>query len=676
MKFFRNFNLLLAIAFLATTFTACVDQEFDQPDLGGLTDIEANTTIADLKALHTIGEDATLIEDDLIISGIVIADDLSGNFFKNLTIQDETGGIQLRLNLVGLSDIYPEGSEVFVRCKGLYVGDFAELPQVSGTIEGDAIEEVLVPEFVVPGKTGQDVTPEVITFDQLDDPAFLSSRLNTLVQFENVEFAPAAVGATYADAVNLFSVNLDVQDCNNRVVILRSSGFSDFASDTTPSGNGTLTAVLTVFRDTKQLIIRDTDDVQFDGERCDGSTVGGDLEQIDIIELRELFATGGTEGPTDKKIKGVIVSDDGAANIVGQNLVLQDATGGIVVRFTDFHNLPLGTEIEVNVSGQELSEFSGLLQVNNVPLLNVTDLGTGTLPTPREATIAEITANAEEWESTVVKVIDANITGGSDFAGSRTVTDATGSIPMFTRNSASFANDALPSGNVELVALVGDFNGVQLNMRNGDDVTGGGMTGGGDPIQMDIMELRDLFEGGASAAPNERKIRGVVISDTDNGNLTGRNLVIQDGSGGIVIRFEDIHSFALGEELEVVVSGEELSEFNGLLQVNNVPNDSAVSFGNGTMPDPRVATVQEVLDNSEEWESTLVIISGVTISGTDGIYNGSTTVTDASGSIAMFTRGDASFSGTALPGGEVTLTAIVSEFNDPQVIIRNLNDVN
>lgn len=673
MKFFKNFNLFLAIALLATTFTACVDLEFDEPSLDGLADIAANTTIAELKALHTIGNDAVLVEDDLIIRGVVIADDLSGNFFKNLTIEDETGGIQIRLNLVGLSDVYPQGSEVFVRCQGLFVGDFAELPQISGTVDGDAIEEVLVEDFVIPGKTGQEVTPEVITIDQLDDPTFLSSKLNTLVQLNDVEFAPEAAGGTYAGVI---STNLNIQDCNTRTIILRTSSFADFASELTPTGNGSLTAVLGRFRDDIQLTIRDTDDVQFAAERCDGSVVGGDLEQMDIIELRELFATGGTEGPSGKKIKGVIVSDDGAANIVGQNLVVQDATGGIVVRFTDFHNLPLGTEIEVNVSGQELSEFSGLLQVNNVPLLNVTDLGTGVLPTPREATIAEITANAEEWESTVVKVMDATITGGSNFSGSRTVTDASGSIPMFTRNSASFAEDALPSGSVELVALVGDFNGVQLNMRNGDDVTGGGSTGGGDPVQMDIMELRDLFEGGASSAPNERKIRGVVISDINNGNLTGRNLVIQDGSGGIVVRFEDVHSFALGEELEVVVSGEELSEFNGLLQVNSVPNASAVSFGNGTLPDPRVATVQEVIDNLEDWESTLVVISGVSISGADGIYNGLTTITDPTASIGMFTRGDASFSSTALPSNEVTLTAIVSQFNDPQVVIRNLNDVN
>ncbi|MCI5083134.1 MAG: DUF5689 domain-containing protein [Saprospiraceae bacterium] len=671
MKFFKNFNFLLMIALLATTFTACVDLEFDEPDLGELGDVQANTTIADLIALHTFGEPATLIEDDLVIGGVVIADDLSGNFFKNITIQDETAGIQVRLNLVGLSDIYPQGSEVFVKCKGLYVSDFEGLPQISGSPE-DAIEEVLVPDFVIPGTRDVGITPEVVTISQLEDPTFLRERLNTLVQLEDVEFAPSSAGATYGDAVNLFSVNLDVQDCNNNMIILRSSGYSNFASVPSPTGNGTLTAVLTVFRDTRQLIIRDTSDVQFNGPRCDGSTGSGDLEQIDIIELREMFATGATEGPSNKMIKGIVVSDAAASNIVSQNLIVQDATGGIALRFTDDHNLPLGTEIEVNVTGVELSEFNGLLQLNNLPLFNVTDLGAGTMPTPREATVSEILANAETWESTLVKVVDASITGGGTFAGSTTVADATGSIDMFTRNSASFADNALPAGMVELTALVGSFNGPQLNMRNGDDVSGG--TTGGDPEQMDISALRDVFNMGGTAAPALRKIRGVVISDTDNGNLTGRNLILQDGDAGIVVRFEDEHSFALGEELEVIVSGQELSEFNGLLQVNGVPNSNATSFGNGTMPTPRAATVAEVLANAEAWESTLVVISDVTISGSS-TYEGTTTVDDGTGTIDMFTRSQATFAGSSVPGTPVTLTAIVSEFNSPQVIIRNLNDV-
>ena len=59
-----------------------------------------------------------------------------------------------------------------------------------------------------------------------------------------------------------------------------------------------------------------------------------------------------------------------------------------------------------------------------------------------------------------------------------------------------------------------------------------------------------------------------------------------------------------------------------------------------------------------------------------GTYNGNKTVVDSSGDIPMYTRGDASFSGTNVPTDAFTIIAIVSKFNDePQIIIRNLNDI-
>ena len=209
-------------------------------------------------------------------------------------------------------------------------------------------------------------------------------------------------------------------------------------------------------------------------------------------------------------------------------------------------------------------------------------------------------------------------------------------------------------------------------MRNAADADFEGS--GGDPQEITAAELRALFEGGASAVPAARMLKAVVISDVGNGNLTGRNVVVQDASGGIVVRFAEDHSFALGEEIEINVSGMELSEFNGLLQVNNVPNANAVSFGPGTLPTPRVATISEVNDNLEEWESTLVEIIDVTFPE-GGTYNGLKTLEDATGTIGMFTRGDATFSSSNVPTEEFTIIAIVSQFNDPQVVIRNLNDI-
>ncbi|MDZ4679287.1 MAG: DUF5689 domain-containing protein [Saprospiraceae bacterium] len=664
LKRFSVFALLISL-----TTWGCIDREFDEPPVGELPDLEANATIAQLKALHIVGGTSNLVTEDWIVDGVVVADDESGNFFKNIVIQDETGGIAIRLNSTGLYNDFPVGRKVFLLAKNLYIGDYNGLHQVNGSTDA-ALEEVLIPEHVIGAERDQTVVPKVVTMAELQNTTLYNSLVNTLIQINDVQFAQADAGATYANAVTQFSLNRNVEDCNGNSIILRSSGFADFAAELTPTGKGSIVAVVSIFGNTKQLNIRDLNDVQMAGNRCGGVGPGGDV--IPINDVRNLFTAGTTAGPAGKTIKGVVISDRAAVNTDPRNIVLQDASGGIVVRFSAAHNFDLGDEVEVSVDGQDLSEFNGLLQVNNVPNNAATSTGSGTLPTPREATVAEINANLNAWESTLVKVKNATLSGGATYSGSRTLSDGTGSIILFTRSQATFSGAALPTGNVDVVALISQFNDAQLSIRSLNDVTGGG--NGGDPVEISLGELRTLFAGGASSVPAAKKVKGIVISDATNFNWADRNLVIQDASGGIAVRFTAAHAIALGQEVEIIVSGAELSEFNGLLQVNNVPNGNATSLGAGTLPTPRQATIAEILTNLEAWESTLVKIINVTITG-GGTYSGAKSLNDGTGTMDMFTRSQATFSGTSVPAGAVTIVAVVSQFNVGQVIIRNTSDV-
>jgi hypothetical protein len=171
-------------------------------------------------------------------------------------------------------------------------------------------------------------------------------------------------------------------------------------------------------------------------------------------------------------------------------------------------------------------------------------------------------------------------------------------------------------------------------------------------------------------------IGGIVISDKDAENINNQNIVLQQSNGaGIVVRFDDPNtSFSLGDSLMIDLSAGTLSEFNGLLQVANIDNANATVVNSGNSITPRVVTVSAILANGNAWESTLVQIAGATISGA-GTYSGVTDVTDATGTIDMFTRSGATFSGNALPAGSVDVTAIVSDFNGIQINLRNASDV-
>ncbi len=468
-------NLLLAVFFIGG-ITACIDQEFDEPPVDGEDpDIEANATIIELKALFQKGTFVS-IQEDIIIQGIVVADDRSGNFFRTLILQDATAGIEILINQTNAYNLYPIGRQLFVKCKGLVIGEYNGVIQLGGytyvedggTNLGDIND---LNTHIVKGKRMEVPAPKVKKINELTE-----ADISTLVKLENVEFASADVGLSYADPIGRQSINRTIKDCNGGSIILRSSGFATFAGNTIPEGNGSLTAIYSVFGQDKQLFIRELTDVEMNGTRCSGSV--GNEEPITIQEIRNLFKSGVTVGPDNRKIRGIVISDKDNGNLDSRNLVVQDATGGIVVRFQSNHNFTLGQDIEVAVSGQELSEFNGLLQVNGVSNELAKSLGAGTLPTPREAKVSEIIANLENWESTLVLIKGATIAAGN-YSGSRNVSDGSGTIVLFTRSQASFSGQAVPSGTVDITAIVSQFNTPQIIIRNTSDITGGNGGGGG-----------------------------------------------------------------------------------------------------------------------------------------------------------------------------------------------------
>ena len=77
-----------------------------------------------------IGEDI-FVDRDVYIKGKVISSDTEGNIYKSLHIQDETTGIELKLNnSVGLK--YKYGTWVYVRLNGLYLGNYRMMLSLGG----------------------------------------------------------------------------------------------------------------------------------------------------------------------------------------------------------------------------------------------------------------------------------------------------------------------------------------------------------------------------------------------------------------------------------------------------------------------------------------------------------------------------------------------------------------
>lgn len=479
----RIFKWITLSAVIFILVGSCVKQNFDVPPIKSLSDLEANTSIADLKAKHRNGnvED---ISDDIVISGIVISDDKEGNFYKQLIIQDETGGIELRIDETNLSVDYPLGKRVFVKCKGLSLTDYNSFIQLG--FQDNRIPTALVENFVEVGELEGAVVPKSVLIHNLT-----TNDVGTLIQLNEVEVSKSDNGKSFADtSANAFSgTNRTIEDCFGNNILLRTSRFANFASETMPSGNGTLVGVLSVFRNDFQFLIRNSDDMNMPNDPCNRSA--GNASLMNISELKALFNSGSSSITENRKIVGTVISDGDNSNITNKNLVIQDASAGITIRFAAAHSYKLNDKIELEVSGLTLDEYNGLLQISNVPLGNANLLGIGNV-TPVAKSIAEIIADFESFESTLVRLSKVTVRGGSiwgDFG--IVVKDETGELNHYTTSYASFKDEALPTNEFDLIGIIGQGGNdreMQIYIRNLDDIIGGNNGGGGGGSSADTLE--------------------------------------------------------------------------------------------------------------------------------------------------------------------------------------------
>lgn len=245
-------------------------KRFDTPPAYVGPAISANLSIRDLRTKQVSGS-IGYITEDWIIEGIVIADDSKDNFYKSIVLQDSTGGITIRMDGFGLYADYPVGRRLAVKLKGLYLGDYARMVQLGGGVDwSDPRYPELLPipvplfnRFIVKKALNQPVKVHRVRLDELGD-----SLQSCLVQIDQLEFAVTDTGSTYADAINKLSSNAIVKSCKGGSAYVRTSGFARFAAAKIPRGNGSITAVYSVFGSSRQLLLRDTSDVALTGLRC------------------------------------------------------------------------------------------------------------------------------------------------------------------------------------------------------------------------------------------------------------------------------------------------------------------------------------------------------------------------------------------------------------------------
>lgn len=215
-------------------FTPVFTGKYPTPEQWEPVTMEPTHTIAKLAEMYEVNNPFE-IEDDIIIAGKVITSDQSGNFYRSLYIQDNTGGIELKIGKTGLYNEFKLGQTVYVKCKGLWLGmyGYKEPGEKYGGGNGmvqlgmnDPTEEYetsymevqyLIDQHIFRGEEGEPVEPVVVAEDALpgiDDTQATNEYVGSYVTLKGLTYANEIFTLLYIN-----SAGMDTDLSQNRVFL-------------------------------------------------------------------------------------------------------------------------------------------------------------------------------------------------------------------------------------------------------------------------------------------------------------------------------------------------------------------------------------------------------------------------------------------------------------------------
>lgn len=287
----KNIKYLLMLVLACSLFTGCMDDDWDTPNAEALNKAYGNQEIAETNVI-TIGSlkeqyksvinastnSYEQITKDVQIKGRVVGNDIGGNIYNEVSIDDGTGAILICISQGGLFSYLPVGQEIVVDLKGLYIGGYGKQAEIGmpytnakGNSYVSRMSRILWNKhFKLTGVAdASKVVAEEFDVSKRTKEEYFTANNGKLMTIKNVEFTNADGKTTFApseekDAAN--SVNRGLSQNGKPIatssIVVRTSSYADFAAKQLPTGKLNITGVFTRYRTTWQILIRDERDIQ------------------------------------------------------------------------------------------------------------------------------------------------------------------------------------------------------------------------------------------------------------------------------------------------------------------------------------------------------------------------------------------------------------------------------
>ncbi len=447
--------ILFALAVLGLT-TSCMKGDWDAPSPEdgmasyGNQDIKATNlkTIAEVKELYANeinNNSLAQITQPMQIQGIVTGNDVGGNIYNSLYIQDNTGAIAISIGQGGLYGAFSVGQTVLIELNGLYIGGYGKQPQL-GTTYTNPNKEGATPQVgrmtryawgehykLVPSIDGLIVNPLEVKYNlnSLD----IAKDCGKLITLKGVELGEADGKAVFAPSDG--SVTLTA-NCANRTikgvsnVVLRTSTYADFAKQPLPTGRVDITGVASRYNDTWQFLMRDYKDIkESQTEPAPEPTPKGNGTQADPYNAAGVAAytkTLGADKQSDKDIytTGIItaISEIDTEGTYGNaTYLISDDANGYTGTFQIYRGLGLNGE-KFSKAGAKLIKVGDVVTIKgkvvnykgNTPqyaqgstIVKLNDEGgEDTPPTPTESNVTK------NIDGTVVTLTNTSVTASAN----------------------------------------------------------------------------------------------------------------------------------------------------------------------------------------------------------------------------------------------------------------------
>lgn len=273
---------LLIFALACTLFSSCMNGDWDEPDFNGAAPYGNNSLteqnvipIAELikkyPNVFASTDQNKQIDEDIMIKGRITGNDVGGNIYKQVTLQDNTAAIIIAINEGGLNGYLAEGSEILVDLKGLYIGGYRKQPEIGAPYNGTSIgrmqKDIWAKHFKIVGSPDASVI-QPIDFNTIKDTKLMDANCGKLVTLKDVTFKEADGKATFTTGTAQGNaVNQELDGYGSKVVV-RTSTYADFAAITLPYDNVAkkklkcdITGIATRYNSTWQILIRKTSDI-------------------------------------------------------------------------------------------------------------------------------------------------------------------------------------------------------------------------------------------------------------------------------------------------------------------------------------------------------------------------------------------------------------------------------